>query len=313
MSAGVNMPTAILIGFEYKFNTLIGAIIDIYHAYKWCESYKCEVYVFTDISRIVDNKHLQLAIDRNIADPDLLSFYDRIKIETIVTSGTDLLNGIKNVLQNYIADDKVVIYYSGHGVKDSMVMPDKTLLPFIDFRDAILNSVNDFTELFWILDCCNPNGLHLPYKLVNNKFILSKSKIECVTQPILLITSSDASEKSIATKVGSVFSRHLFKILSHMNEDDKLIIKKRKVIIPIHRNRNLRRLICNLSSAIRKMHTGYSQTVSIYSSYVIDPILWMWIGSQKKHDIVSDMTLSTLIIRNCENSQNPYDLVYPNI
>jgi hypothetical protein len=111
-------------------------------------------------------------------------------------------------------------------------------------------------------------------------------------QPILLITSSDETEKSVATKFGSFFSLHLFRILSQMNHK----ISSRKPI-PLTSNRNLQRLIGNIASRIRQMRTGYSQTVSIYSSYVIHPILWMWIGSNKSYDIVSDLSLNVIIIR----------------
>lgn len=340
------MPTAIIIGFEYTFNSLTGAIVDIYNAYKWCSSFGANIHVSTDIEFIKDPDNLQLTVDRKIADPDLLTFYDRISGKSIVSNKQSLLVPIINFLKRGIPDNKLIIYYSGHGVKDSMVMPDKTLLPFIDFRDNILNNLSSYVEVFWILDCCNPNGLHLPYKLTDNVFSLSPSKIECVSQPLLLITSADANEKSIATKSGSVFSRYLFRILAQLNNDDPLIIRKKSISVPIHKNRNLRRLIGNLSSSIRKMHTGYAQTVSVYSSYIIDPILWMWIGSRKSYDIVGDLGLSTLVLRthdivnirppsnkkeeSTDKSQktpiikpiikpiisnvtmvNPYDLVYP--
>lgn len=289
------MPTAILIGFEYTFNSLTGAIIDLYHGCKWCESFDCNVHILTDIKLIKDQDNLRNAVERKIADSDLLEFYDNILNKTLVNNRHDLLTNIIQILSRGIPDNKLVIYYSGHGVKDSMVMPDRTLLPFIDFRHNILNILNISVEIFWILDCCNPNGLHLPYKLERNSFTLSSSKIECASQPILLITSSETNEKSIATKLGSIFSRHLFRLLTILNNTDQP--PKKTIIIPTHKNRNLRRLIGNLGSSIRKMHTGYEQTVSIYSSYVIDPILWMWIGSNKNSDIVSDFSLSTLIIR----------------
>jgi hypothetical protein len=296
------MPTAILIGFEYTFNSLMGAIIDLYHAYRWCESFNCDIHVLTDIKLVKDVDNLHSAIERKIVNSDIMTFYNEIKSKILIYNSRDLLMSIIRLLKSKSTDNKLFIYYSGHGVKDCMVMPDRTLLPFIDFRDNILNVIDSYVEIFWILDCCNPNGLHLPYKLNGNSFVLSSSKIECVSQPILLITSSEVNEKSIATKSGSVFSRHLFRLLTLLNTDDQPIIKRKSVIIPTHKNRNLRRLIGNLSSSIRKMHTGYAQTVSVYSSYVIDPILWMWIGSPKNYDIVIDLSLSTLIIRNFQNS-----------
>jgi hypothetical protein len=37
------MPIAILIGFEYTFNSFTGAIINIYHAYRWCELFNFNI------------------------------------------------------------------------------------------------------------------------------------------------------------------------------------------------------------------------------------------------------------------------------
>lgn len=316
------MPTAILIGFEYTFNSLVGAIIDLYHAYRWCSSFGCDIHVLSDITTVKDENNLKNVVDRKIADADLLTFYDKIAKRYPIKDRHGLLTTIIGILEAGVSDDKLIIYYSGHGVKDSMVMPDRTLVPFIDFRDNILQTLHSYIEIFWILDCCNPNGLHLPYRLEGNIFVLSSSKIECVSQPILLITSSESNEKSIATKYGSVFSRHLFRILTIMN-DDGSTVRGRSITIPIHKNRNLRRLIGNLSSSIRKMQTGYAQTVSIYSSYVVDPVLWMWIGSNKNYDIAMDLSLSMFILRtsvqklissrpqNNITITNPYDLMYP--
>jgi hypothetical protein len=295
------MPTAILIGFEYEFNSLPGAIIDLYRSYEWCRSFNCETHIFTDIKFIKDPENLIFCVNKRITDAGILTFYENIISKTIVFDGAQLIASIVRLIEHGVPDNKLIIYYTGHGVKKSMMMPNKTLLPFIDFRDNLLKFLDSYTEIFWILDCCNPNGLHLPYKLEGNAFTLSPTKIECVTQPILLITSSEANEKSIATKTGSVFSYHFFRILNSLNRNDissQPIIQKKTVTIPPHKNRNLRRFIGNLASSIRKMHTGYAQTVSMYSSYVADPILWMWIGSQKDYDIVIDMTLSTLVVRN---------------
>jgi hypothetical protein len=335
------MPTALLIGFEYNFNSLTGAIIDLYNAYKWCHSFglhSCDITVLTDIEFVKDPDNLQSVISRGLAEADLLTFYSKTGSKTIIRDAKSLLTEIIRILRLGIPDNKLIIYYSGHGVKDSMVMPDRTLLPFVDFRDNISNALDPYVEIFWILDCCNPNGLHLPYKLEGNQFILSPCQVQCVSQPILLVTSSEANEKSIATKSGSVFSRHLFRLLTAMNTDTELLMRKKTVNIPVSRNRNLRRLIGNLGSSIRRMHTGYAQTVSIYSSYITDPILWMWIGSSKSYDIVADMSLSTLIVRNRDRvftplpknlrfsdlkstreavqtgirqAENPYDSVYP--
>lgn len=289
------MPTAILIGFEYEFNTLPGAIIDLYHAYKWCHSFNCDIHVLTDIQQIKDQEILNSSVNRKISSPDILTFYDNLSSKRIISNINDILTSLESLLD--IQDNKLIIYYTGHGMKDSMVMPDKSLLSFIKFRDTVLQYLNKYVEIFWILDCCNPNGLNLPYKLTDNTFMLSPNKVDFITQPILLITSADANEKSVSTKLGSLFSRNLFKTLTNLNIVEAFPIIRDKIRIPTHNNRNLKRIIGNLASTIRKSHTGYSQTVSIYASYVMDPILWMWIGSCKSYDVVGDMTGSLIVVR----------------
>lgn len=300
------MPKGLLIGFEYKFNSLPGALVDLYHAKKWCDSFECISHVITDIEKNMKEENLKEILDNQIADDGFKTFYDNIESLGIVKDESSLLSTIENFLKKGIPDNKLVIYYTGHGVKDCLVMPNRNLLPIIEFRDTILNNINHDVEIFFILDCCNPSGMNLPYKLVRNEFSLSPKKIECVLQPILMITSSEHNEKSVATKFGSLFSRNLFKILSRLTIKDN----NKNFRVPIHKNRNLQRLIGMLSSSIKSINTGFTQTVSVYSSYVIDPVLWMWIGGQS--DIVGDITMSSLIIRSKNELHyfNPYDLLY---
>ena len=261
------MPLVILFAFEYKINHLPGAIIDLYHAHKWCQSFTSNIFVVTDITSL------------------------RIAIRDILTN-----------IVNF--DNKLIIYYTGHGVKDSLIMPDQSLFSFVMFRDSILNLLAPYVELFIILDCCHPLGLHLPYKLVDNRFVLASSKIECVSQPIILITSSDSHEKSTSTRDGSIFTRRLFHMLSVMNKAYTIVCKNNKIFLSAHQNRNLTRLSNSLATFIRKLDTGYAQTVSVYSSYVIDPVLWLWIGAIHKRDVVLDMSLSTFIIRETKNDES---------
>lgn len=277
------MTKAVLIAFKYQVNILYGALVDLYHAYKWCKSFGCDITMITDFSAAeIDINDMRAVIKKDYADDDLLDFYHQNSIQ-IVHNEKEFLSFLGKILDE-CTDERLIVYYSGHGVKDHLIMPDQNPLFFLAFRDTIINNLAYKVEIFCILDCCNPDGLYLPYKLINNTFRLSDSKIECIPQPFILITSSDQNEKSIATKYGSIFSRNLFRYLFELNYKN-------------HKNRNLRRLIGKISSLIREQHNSISQTVSIYSSYLFDPVLWMWIGSNKNYDIAIDPSLSTLIIR----------------
>ena len=50
------MPQVILIGFEYLFNSqrLPGVFFDIYHSYKYFDSFNYDIIIITDISNLYD-------------------------------------------------------------------------------------------------------------------------------------------------------------------------------------------------------------------------------------------------------------------
>ena len=289
------MPTAILIGFEYKNDILPGTLIDLYHCYKWCKSFNCDIFVMTDIKE-VNIELLYNAIDNKLCNKDLLKFYEKINPIIIYDN---LIDEILKIMEKNIVDEKLIIYYTGHGVLyDNLVMPNEQLISMKRLKSIILENLPISVEIFIILDCCNPDGMGLPFKLKNNTFCLSSTdmkSINFIEHKILLITSSANHQKSIATQLGSLFTRYLFKILIDMNKYDKSYIEE--MIIPLSINRNLQRLTSNLSCNIRKLHTGYQQNVSIYSSYIIDPVLWTWIGNYNNYNITSDYTLNNIIIK----------------
>lgn len=289
------MPTCILIGFEYKNDILPGTLIDLYQCYSWSKSFGCNIYTLTDIKE-VNIELLHNAIDNKLANKDILNFYNIINPIIIFDN---LFDELLKILNKEILDDKLIIYYTGHGVLyDNLVMPDETLISMKKLKSIILENVKITTEIFIILDCCNPDGMGLPFKLKNNLFGLSSTdikSIDFIEHKILLITSSANHQKSVATQLGSLFTRYLFKILIDMNQYDKSYITKEN--IPLTINRNLQRLSSNLACHIRKLHTGYQQNISIYSSYIIDPILWIWIGNRNNCDIISDYTLENIIVK----------------
>lgn len=286
-------PLALLIGFQY--HDLNGTVIDLYHAHKWCQTFNCDIHVITDIGGNNGNNenrnNLEFAIRQGVADVDLRTFYDRLTSKYVVANKDQFVSELHAILDKARSHHKMVIYYTGHGLQNGLEngikLPDSTLMSFNEFRNHILSNIYIQVEIFWILDCCNPNGLSLPYQLRNNQFMFKdvsnniSSNIYYGMHRILLITSANPDEKSVATKTGSLFTRYLFKILTNMTVTTFDVQKP----LPLIHNRNLQRLIGNIASAIRTVHSGYQQTVSIYTSYIQDPVLWMWIGSNKPYDI----------------------------
>ena len=50
-----------------------------------------------------------------------------------------------------------------------------------------------------------------------------------------------------------------------------------------------------LKENIIRSASGYKQSVSIYCSYSLDPVLWLWLG--KHNDIVLDICNTVFVIR----------------
>lgn len=265
---------AIIIAFGYKANKLSGALIDLFNAYIWFKKYNYNITIITDITTDIDVKVKNYIVNSDEAKRDILFFYEHVKKSSYKCDNVEnLCNILRIACKN---KDKLVIYYSGHGISENMLLPSSELLPFEKFRDIVLEVTNEFTEILWILDCCNPNGMHLPFRLNSEGFFhMSKSKISFITQPMLLITSAEQKEKSVSDQYGSFFTRYIFQELDN--------------------TRNLLSIISNVSKKISEQYTGYSQTVSIYSSYIFTQ-MFFWINH--KTDIVYDISEKVIVIRN---------------
>lgn len=300
------MPLAILIGFEYKIDILPGTIIDLYHCYKWCQSFTSNIKILTDITCDSNKSLLSEAIKNKLVKKDIYKFYDTVNPIIIFDN---LIPEITEIIKNDLVDNKLIIYYTGHGVShNNLVMPNESLLSTILFKNELLKAIPNTTEIFMIFDCCNPNGMNLPFKLSNNNFRLSLcdniNNVDFTEHKILLLTSAANHQKSVATQLGSLFTRYLFRILNEMNDVDIIndfmkTYKYDNMIyenIPLSLNRNLQRLSNNLCTEIKKFNAGYNQNITIYSSYVIDPILWTWLGVSNDYDITTDYTLNKILV-----------------
>lgn len=270
------MPTAIILALEYKNPGgevyLPSCSMDIYNAVNWMKSFDCNINLYTDI------QSTDIRVTMNNMTHSINSAFAKVDTTHIINNLRDFTDSI---LSKTIEDDKIVVYYTGHGEDDSIVFPDRSKLRNYEFRDMILSILPDYSEVFWIMDCCNPSGMSLPFELKNNNFRLRSGSLIPVTQPVLLIVSANQTDTSVSTVNGSVFSTSLFELLSNLK----------------NKNRNLNRFKTSIRHNIRRVRPDYDKFASIYSSYLTDPILWLWIGPDVKSDIVSDMSLSSLVCR----------------
>lgn len=279
------MPTAILIVYEYETTKLTGAVIDLYLMYKWCETLNYDIHVVTDITdeKITLNKDIiSKAIKKQFCDNGIYVFFRQFR-GTIALNTNNFSRSLDNIPK--VSDNKLLMYYSGHGGNNCIKLPDGSKYTTHKLKQTILNKVNNDGEIFWIMDCCNPSGLNIPYKLSNNKFVLQNDQWHFTTQKIILFTSSTGHQKSFALPFGSRFTQQLL-FLFHEN-----ITNIQHLCNTINKN-----LISQTNES------KYKQTVTAYSSYVIDPIVWSWIYPNKKYHITSDPSLSMLILSHIINT-----------
>lgn len=234
---------------------LEGAIFDLYKSIRWCETVGYNITVITDITLTQEIINTLIFLELKEDVYNFLTIINNATIHTI-TNTQDFLKS----LTSSITLNKTFIYYSGHGINNHMLMPNNDSLPFTTFRNIILKNPND---IFCVLDCCNPQGLHLPFKYTNNTFTLSDKEIKCIKQNILLITSCDSNEKSISSPTGSIFTKFFFKNL----------------YCPYGKKLNIKSLIHDISININKINNkiNHKQTISLYSSYIVPPILPLWL------------------------------------
>lgn len=245
------MPLAILIGFRYEIDVIHSIVIDLYHVYKFCKRAGYTIIIISDMDKIVPPPLIAQSIADEKVDIDILNF--NVNVVTI-SNGSELCNHLRKVP----FDERNFIYYSGHGIQNALIMPDRGLLPLKTFRDVILGEMSSTAKVFWIMDCCNPNGLHLPFQLKNNRFYLSNQEPIFVKQQIMLITSANENEKAVVTGSGSLFTRFF---LQHLIGNEVNLIK----------------IIKSISKSIKSIQTKHSQTISVYSSYIVPPLLPMWV------------------------------------
>jgi len=268
------MITAIIIIFHY--NQLEGAISDLYKVFQWFFLLNFNIIIISDIeftTQIID--YLYLYYNKN----DIDTFLKNIKLAHFI-----LLKNNKILIDTlasftYINTKHLFVYYSGHAKNNEIVLPDKTMLSFITFKYLLLNINND---IFCMLDCCYPSCLQLPFKFnfTHNTFFLNEN-IDCIPHHFLLITSSNNNEKSISSIKGSLFTASFFSsLLSHTSE--------KKI--------NLIHIIKEVTMKMNKLNVNYKQTISLYSSFNIYPLLPSWLLQNYKFNIYYDLTSDTFLI-----------------
>lgn len=221
------MPSALIMGFEYRvpigMTSLSGVIIDMYRTYQYCLSVGItEITVMTDISVDVKMTELLPAMRDEIIDSQINTFITLLqeRKQLQVLSHTDPIFRFQAIIEGCILKStKQFVYYTGHGIDEAIVLPSGDHLPIRLLRDSIVERCDPRAEIFWVMDCCHPSHLHLPFVLVqregegkeSSRYKL-RDKLGSYTprQDIICIGGADVeSYQSIMTDKGSIFSGKL--------------------------------------------------------------------------------------------------------
>ena len=271
------MDACIIIGLSYNKSDKLtdrpfipGIVIDIYHAYKYVKSLiiNNNILIITDIIYDININDLRESITNSTVDVEILHFISEIKNMGYLkdyTSNVQIFKQIKRVVNKR---KRIFFYYTGHAVNGNILLPlaneevcykyeqtTDSIITFSSIRDALSRDSARNSKILTILDCCNANGLDLPYKLINKVYRLTlKSDKVYPSQKLICFSATMIDESSIASKNGSIFSYIFFKNLQEY--------------------RNIADLLLFVSNECSKK---YDQTVTVHASYPNLKMIWRWL------------------------------------
>jgi len=260
-----------------------GIGIDIYQAYQFSLQMNSDkIVIITDIIEDPQTNVLKEAIFNEIVDGNILNFIKDIKEKGyyyIYTNLETMIDKIKDISKDA---DELFFYYTGHSKNKQLLLPND-FLSITCLREILINSTKKYCNILLLFDCCYGIQFELPYKLKHNhknncKFhysLITKDLDKFTTQHIICLSSSSGNENSGITRLGSIFTRIIFKLL-----------KEKKTSI------NLLLDFINKESRIK-----FKQTASAYSSYPDLYHIWSsFYGNE--HNITIDPIKNVLIIYN---------------
>jgi hypothetical protein len=161
---------------------------------------------------------------------------------------------------------------------------DKTKISLTEYKEIIINSVKRKCKLFIVMDCCNSNGLDLPFQMKDAIYRLTPNDIHTfVSQEIICISSTMLDEHSIASRDGSIFTRSLF-------------FNLRQQHVSLHDLISIVGMECS---------SRFSQTTTIHSSYPNLKYIWSWVYGPNRILVSINNFNNTIIIDKIPYTKKP--------
>lgn len=269
------MISLILIGFKYAPNKktttpLPGVSLDINRI---IEHYKGRISNAIILSNIKSVKFNMSHNDDN-DDDDLRPFKRSSNSEickhtktnimyNYVSDAPSLLHHIKKYCKYNERNNRVIVYYSGHGRKGNMMLPNDTRLSFSFLLNTLVRAINVpsvHKKLLVIADCCDPGTFDLPYKFSGGTRVsltstcsnyMNNKNVSC-----MVVTSASVAKKAITHYENASFFTCV--LLEQFRQNNINIDTIRRVI------------------KARSKQIGHYQIMSCYTSERTKPFLWSW-------------------------------------
>lgn len=278
------MVTCLLFGFKYKYeyNKLPGIVIDLYKAFKICKGINYQtnrpihISIYTDVQDDESVKSITRAVREGSVSPAIINFIsERLKDGTLKQYQS--LEYLRGCIQEQVhEEDKILIYYTGHGECGDILLPQGERYKIEYLRDDLCIYSAKNVEIFAVLDCCHGTGMSLPYSYKIKSFerdivYPTMDNMNFNLRNFICISSSQGLEESIVKEEGSVFTKVFYTYIRN----------KKRV--------KLKDLLLHLDLALRE----YPQTTTIHLSYPSNTEIWRWILGKPIYDCIYDLATHT--------------------
>lgn len=203
-----SVPQIIIVGFEYE-EDLSACVTDIYHVYNFYKKLSYDIKIFSDVDKPREQANFTSLLTRKRVEDNFLPFlkedFERMRIS--VKDKPSFENIFDMVPRK---SERCLFYFSGHGSKDCILLPDGTKYPIIQLREKILELGKQILVVF---DCCNPHGLFMPLLACRGTKKMNMISQNFLEEDVVVITSSEPDEKIKADDSGSPFTFNLFHYL----------------------------------------------------------------------------------------------------
>lgn len=257
------MPTLIIVAFQYEKTPkeLQSMIMDIYLVYSFYRDLDYKIFIASDAVSICSDINPTKYLVDGIIDQHYIPFARKkfLDIRKYVTTRQELVNFFEDV--QITEDRRVILYYTGHGTTGGIILPNDTVLPSFELRSMLFNighsnkkeiprSINGLKlQILIIMDCCNPHGLYLPYKILSNEAEINQSNL-FISPDVILLVPCNENSPTLAQNSISPFTYNLIETLKNPS------------------------LLVDIPNIIKRLSS--KQNCLAYVSYPHLMVLWPW-------------------------------------